>query len=599
MDFMKRRKSILYTFLVMTLLPASSLLLYNCSGGSSSYSDTPATVQQASQVMISPATLNNWVVNGYGTDSTGYNKLVILDVDSASTYASRHIPGSYNLDTGSDLYTTRSDGVAFTVSQVATKEMMDALIQRTGIDDHTVIALVGNGSLMNVGRAYFNFRYWGFPKERLKVLDGTKDATYVTAAGYTLTAAVTPDPTPSTYSVAQLTTNVSVRASMEEMIGYAGDSDPFTVIIDSRSDDEYNGVIRKTKVDSSVPNYVAFEGHVLTAEHQEYKTLQVGGGSANPLLPKDELIAAMAAINVDEDSTGISYCRTSWRATLQFLALDAVLGWNAKIYDGAWIEWGQMASNDPAYDGSLEPDSPWITSGLTESLTYNKKIVAPISGANSTAANANEINETDKAVCGAAGTFPNDRSVDVMISPADLLDWVDNGLPNNGVNVEPYNSNPYTKVVVLHVDYSQANYDAGHVPGAFFMSVDDLSTTRDNGIADTVSQVATDGMMDDLIQRTGIDADTVVVFTTSPGNYNMMNLGRAYFNFRYWGFTKESLRILDGNTTTHYAAVDTLSTVTPAPVISTYSVCDLRQDNSVDEVRASFEEMFDVAQDSD
>ena len=93
-------------------------------------------------------------------------------------------PAPINLDTGADLQTTRSNGVSFTVSQVPTKEMMDALIQRTGIDAHTVVALVGNGTMMNVGRAYFNFRYWGFPKERLKVLDGTKKATYRDAAGY-------------------------------------------------------------------------------------------------------------------------------------------------------------------------------------------------------------------------------------------------------------------------------------------------------------------------------------------------------------------------------------------------------------------------------
>jgi len=579
------------TVLSVLFLPLALLLLYSC-GGSSSYSVRQAPNQ--AKVMVDAATLNNWVENGYGTDANGYNKLVILDVDSAGSYDAGHIPGSYNLDTGSDLQTARSNGVSFTVSQVPTKDMMDALLQRTGIDAHTVVALVGNGTMMNVGRAYFNFRYWGFPKERLKVLDGTKNATYRDAAGYALSDVATPLPTPSTYSVANLTPDVSVRASMEEMIAYAQDSDPFTVIIDARSADEYNGVAHSTSVSSGPPRtYVAFEGHVKTAEHQEYVTLHQDGNRSNPLLPEDELIAAMTAINMDEDSTGISYCRTSWRAAIHFLALDAVLGWNAKIYDGAWIQWGQMATNDPAIGGSLEPDSPWRTDtdALSESINYNRKIIAPIVGADSFAANANLINETDKAVCGGAGVQPNNRTVDVMVSPATLMGWVDGG----------YNDpegHGYTKMVVLHVDFNQDNYDAGHVPGAFFMSMADLSTTRNNGIADTVSQVATSDQMDALIQRTGIDADTVIVFTTSPGNFNIMNLGRAYFNFRYWGFPRERLRILDGNTT-HYAAVDDLSTVTPAPVVSAYSVCNLLQDTSVDEVRASFEEMFTVAGDDD
>ena len=309
-------------------------------GGDDVTSDYSLPGGGTTQVMITPQTLNGWVTNGYGTDSRGYNKLVILDVDSASGYTAGHIPGSYNLDTGSDLYTTRSNGVVFTVSQVPTSTMMDALIQRTGIDANTVIALVGNGTMMNVGRAYFNFRYWGFPKERLRVLNGTKSATYVTDAGYTLATTATTLPTPSTYSVSQLTPEVSVRATMEDMISYAQDSDPSTVIIDARSDNEYNGVTRSTKVDTSIPTYVAFEGHIATAEHQEYTTLHQDGNRANPLLSTADLITAMEAIGVDKNATGISYCRTSWRAAIQFLALDAVLGWSAKIYDGAWIQWG-------------------------------------------------------------------------------------------------------------------------------------------------------------------------------------------------------------------------------------------------------------------
>jgi len=609
MNIHEEKQNKFVTLLILVTIPLVAFLLYRC-GGSSGYS-TNETQQSTVQVMISPETLNNWVENGYGTDAIGYNKLVILDVDSTGGYAGGHIPGSYNLDTGSDLYTTRFNGVSDTVSQVATKEMMDDLIQRTGIDDHTVVALVGNGTLMNVGRAYFNFRYWGFPKERLRVLNGTKTATYKNAAGYSLSTVATPAATPSTYSVADLTPDVSVRASLEEMIGYAEDDDPYTVIIDSRSDNEYNGVVQQTKVTSSIPTYVAFEGHVRGAEHQEYVTLQQDGNAANPLLSEEDLITAMTAINMNEDAVGISYCRTSWRATIQFLALDAVLGWNAKIYDGAWIEWGQMASNDQIYDGSLEPDSPWRTdtAGRSEDITYNKMAVETLDAADSFAASANRINEFDKAICGGTGTLPNNRAVDVMIAPATLKAWVAAGAPNDPADGDGDNSyGEYTKFVILQVD-SSGNYNAGHIPGAFLLDTSvDLSKTRNNGIADTVSQVADREQMDALIQRTGIDDGTIIVFYTGNSSSSMMSLGRAYFNFRYWGFPREQLRVLDGNTA-HWLNVGgaALSTVATPDAPSAYSVCDLRQDvplpgNTLpppDEVRASFQEMFTVAGDSD
>ena len=98
MNFLARKKNVLSAFLALLVAPLALMLIYSCSG-SSSYD-----VRQAKpQVMIDPATLNNWATKGYGTDDNGYNKLVILDVDSASSYASGHIPGSFNLDTAQDL----------------------------------------------------------------------------------------------------------------------------------------------------------------------------------------------------------------------------------------------------------------------------------------------------------------------------------------------------------------------------------------------------------------------------------------------------------------------------------------------------------------
>ena len=103
MNIHEKKQNDFVTLLILVTIPLVAFLLYRC-GGSDSYS-TNETQQGAItvQVMISPATLNKWVENGYGTDSIGYNKLVILDVDSTGGYAGGHIPGSYNLDTNSDL----------------------------------------------------------------------------------------------------------------------------------------------------------------------------------------------------------------------------------------------------------------------------------------------------------------------------------------------------------------------------------------------------------------------------------------------------------------------------------------------------------------
>jgi len=408
MDFINIKKSRLPSLLLLAVfISLITLSFYNCGGGGYSDPNAKATTTSA---LISAETLNKWVTNGYGTDSYGYDKMVVLDVTRSAPYVAGHVPGAYLFDRDVDLSATRSDGVSETVSQVATKAQTDDLIQRTGIDQNTVIVFTTDGgsagNLMSLGRAYYNFRYWGFPKERLKILNGN-NTTYA-AAGFPLETTVPPAPPGSTYSVCQLTQDTSVRASFAEMIAVAEDNDPKTIPVDARSPDEYNGVAGKTTVDFGTGTKVAFEGHVKTAMSQNYSGLL---DAEVKLIPKDDLIAAFAAIGVDSSTTEYAYCRTSWRAAITFLALDAVLGWPIKIYDGAWIEWGQMASSDPTLDGSLDPASPWRTdtAARSESITYNKPnafTVEPVDPANSFALRGDMVNVTDTAICGPGGSPP-------------------------------------------------------------------------------------------------------------------------------------------------------------------------------------------------
>jgi 3-mercaptopyruvate sulfurtransferase SseA len=355
-------------------------------------------------VLISTTDLKAWVDAGVPTapaDPHGYGKFVILHVDNITGYGNGHLPGAFLLNTGVDLSATRSDGIAPTISQVPTKEQMDNLIQRTGIDEDTIVVFTTSSvltNMMSLGRAYFNFRYWGFPKERLRVLDGHAGH-YAADTGVALVAAA-PDPVVSIYTVCNLRQDESVdrfRASFEEMFDVAEAGVPETVIADARSADEFNGVPGKTTSARGNPYFVAFEGRIKGAEHQEWTELLDGG----KLLPKEDLETAMAEIGASDATTVYTYCRTSWRAGVNFLALDAVLGWPVKIYDGAWIQWGQMASNEAKFDGSLAPDSPWRTDHehLSEGITYNKVSVALL-GANSYAPGADLINQQDAAVGG-------------------------------------------------------------------------------------------------------------------------------------------------------------------------------------------------------
>ncbi len=267
-----------------------------CSRGG--YEDAHSRMAMAS-IVVSPETLDGWLTRGYGTDSFGYNRLVVLDVSSTAGYAAGHVPGAFNLDTATDLIVSRSDGIGGTYSysyfdgtttttyadinapaEVATRDMMNAVIQRTGITGSTVVAIVGD-TLLNAGLAYFNFRYWGFPKERLRVLDRTK-AAWVTA-GYSLSTEVPAAPAPSTYGVCDLVQDTSLRATLTDMIQLARGALPGAIAWDVRNANEYNGVAGATAGPfagkAGYAKKVAFEGHLKGAVFLPYNTLLGDAGA--------------------------------------------------------------------------------------------------------------------------------------------------------------------------------------------------------------------------------------------------------------------------------------------------------------------------------
>lgn len=281
-----------------------------CSRGG--YEDAHAKMATAS-IVVSPETLDGWLTRGYGTDSFGYNRLVVLDVSTTAGYATGHIPGAFNLDTATDLAVSRSDGIGGTYSyfdgtttytdinapaEVATRDMMNAVIQRTGITGNTVVAIVGD-SLLNAGLAYFNFRYWGFPKERLRVLDRTK-AAWATATGKPLSTEMPAAPAPSTYGVCDLMQNTSLRATLGDMMQLAKGELPNAIAWDVRTANEYNGVAGATAGPfagkAGYAKKVTFEGHVKGAVNLAYTALL--GDTNTRILDQASVLTALQGTGI-------------------------------------------------------------------------------------------------------------------------------------------------------------------------------------------------------------------------------------------------------------------------------------------------------------
>ncbi|NOR26027.1 MAG: hypothetical protein GQ542_16910, partial [Desulforhopalus sp.] len=358
------------------------------------------------EVMITPKILNNWLTMGYGVDTFGYSRMVILDVDTQEGYRQGHVPGAHLLEDG-DLRATRSNGISSNSFQVPTKSQMDDIVRRVNIDTDSIIIFTGS-RMTSIGRAYFNFHYWGFPRQQLKVLNGT-NATYA-AAGFALQTENSSIQEPCQYSVCSTRGSHSfsaVRASFAEMISLLEDNDPATIIIDARTSAEYAGNPGSTLLNNEKNEYVVFEGHLRTAVNIDYKSLLIGESNTNQLLPKEDLLSALNKYNIDENKISYVYGKNGEDGSVLFLVLDAVLNWPVKIYDGSWNQWGQMAGIDPSSGGLLEKGSPWRTDtlGRSESITLNKPNGFRVDSRghyNSFAKQADEINRHDSTICGGA-----------------------------------------------------------------------------------------------------------------------------------------------------------------------------------------------------
>ena len=253
--------------LVSCLLTVATAAL-GLSGCSSDSYDTPTVASNApipgaaTNVLIEPATLKGWMDQGLvANDGTFDSRVVILDFNSDTTKP--RIKGACRVS-GPELNSTRLEGVANTAPMVATGAQMDAVIQRLGINENTTIVFTTNSASYQATRAYWVFRYWGFPKERLKMLNGT-DVAFAAAYPDLMTTEV-PTATPSTYSVRNLDgINDDLRASVGEMIEIIRTLPTSTtnVVLDARATATTGGFWGKAATPGQLVTgtVVVFDGH--------------------------------------------------------------------------------------------------------------------------------------------------------------------------------------------------------------------------------------------------------------------------------------------------------------------------------------------------
>ena len=175
----------------------------------------------------------------------------------------------------------------------------------------------------------------------------------------------------------------------------------------------------------------------------------------------------------------------------------------------------------------------------------------------------------------------NGSATSVLIEASTLKQWLDEGLVNNTDGFDD-------KVVIL--EYGTTG---DRIPGAIQVGTNNLRGTRLDGLAPAASLVATGAQIDAVIQSAGIDENTTVVLMTGGSAYLST---RAYWTFRYWGFSMDRLKVLNGGKAAWTAAGYELTSEAPVVEPSTYSVKNIGAVNT--DLRVSIGELIEQVSDA-
>ncbi|HYQ57722.1 MAG TPA: sulfurtransferase [Draconibacterium sp.] len=206
---------------------------------------------------------------------------------------------------------------------IKSPEEMAVELGNSGVSSDKTIVVYDEGSTKYAGRMYWMLKYLGAPN--VKMLDGN-------ITGWK--AVRGPIGTATKGKKATFTANVDANqlATMEE-VKKAVDNSSY-VIVDARTPEEYAG---------TAETELARPGHVPGAVNVNYETL-INGKSL--LKSNDALTSMFESKGITKDKTVIVYCETSVRAGIIYLALKGLGYPNVKVYDGAYLEWQSVDSNN-------------------------------------------------------------------------------------------------------------------------------------------------------------------------------------------------------------------------------------------------------------
>lgn len=283
------------------------------------------TIRKISTVAIAFLLLSQLVLAGnveisakdFAKELKANKSLVVIDANAADTYAKMHVQGAVNIPVKELVIPGDVEGL------LKSPEELAAYFGSKGVSNTSKIILYDDGSNKYTSRLYWTLTYLGATDVHIL----HKDMDKWKAARIPLTRA------PSSPAKASFTPaiNDKVFASASYVKSKLGDAN--TVILDGRTEAEYNGTSTEKKSN----------GHIKGAIFLEYKQFLNDKGAYKS---KEEIEAVARKYGVTPDKAVIVYCATGVKAAVLYIGLADICEYpNVKLYDGSYNEWAADASN--------------------------------------------------------------------------------------------------------------------------------------------------------------------------------------------------------------------------------------------------------------
>ena len=232
---------------------------------------------------------------------------IIIDVRRTNEYQKGHIPGALNV--WRPMYVNEELEYR---GMIAPKEKVQALMSNLGVSAGQNV-IIYDASGYDASRFWWTLKRYGHTNTM--ILDG--GLTNWVKKGYPVSNEV-PSISPTEFSF-NGEGSYEMYADLEDV--KAAIDDPDIILLDVRSDDEFNG------------------GHIPGSIHLEWIN-SVNIDSDKKLKSLEELKEIFISKGITANKKIITYCHTGVRAAQSAFVLKELLGFEeVKNYDGSWSEW--------------------------------------------------------------------------------------------------------------------------------------------------------------------------------------------------------------------------------------------------------------------